>query len=526
MTILRILYLFGFALLAGCVLKLAGAQSESLPPTPTVVIYIPQTTLVPTLNRQIRPLSSPAPQPIPTAAVCVSDQILTRYTIHAMIDYPKHTVIVQQRLDYINHMRDDLTQIVLNVKPNTLPGIFDLAALKMGDQELGYKLAGQRLTVNLAQPLKPGCSLSLNLSFHLKIPEMDQSGANAYRGYLGYSPRQTNLGHWLPVVAVRRGADWITHDLSPIGEQEVLDEADWDVTIESEGASDQLRIVAPGEVKENGPKRWHFLNTAARDFAVSMSESFTVAAQKTSSGIKVELYTFSDARIPNGDSTIDSAAFALDSATHALTTYEGIYGRYPHPRLAVVQGDFPDGMEFSGIVFVGGEYFRGFNGPTSYLMVITVHEIAHQWWYARVGNDQALNPWLDEALATYSELVFIEQNYPNLRDWWWSFRVDHFSPQGFVDSDVYQFKTRREYINAVYLRGVRMLDDLRGDLGSAAFFAWIRRYADVGAGRVVEPDFFWSLLSPDQLTATAKTREKYLHSPQIIVLPPDSISKP
>ena len=33
---------------------------------------------------------------------------------------------------------------------------------------------------------------------------------------------------------------------------------------------------------------------------------------------------------------------------------------------------------------------------------MTTHEVAHQWFYSLVGNDQAHDPWLDEVLATYA----------------------------------------------------------------------------------------------------------------------------
>jgi len=169
-------------------------------------------------------------------------------------------------------------------------------------------------------------------------------------------------------------------------------------------------------------------------------------------------------------------------------------------------------------VFVGGEYFRGLSGVESYLTLISVHEIAHQWWYSRVGNDQALHPWLDEALATYSEFIFIEKFYPTLTDWWWDFRVNRLLPQGFVDSTVYEFTSRRAYINAIYLRGVLMLHDLRQTLGDDVFFGWLNRYASTGSGRVMSPEDFWSLLTPEQLERTKPIRERYLQKPQIISL--------
>lgn len=143
-------------------------------------------------------------------------------------------------------------------------------------------------------------------------------------------------------------------------------------------------------------------------------------------------------------------------------------------------------------------------------MLITVHEVAHQWWYTQVGSDAALTPWLDEALSTYSEYAFIEQFYPTLVDWWWNFRIEQYAPEGFVDSTVYEFTTIRAYINAVYLNGVRMLHQMRQDLGSEAFFGLLNRYAQANNGRVVSPTAFWSQFSSEQLAATAATRARFL----------------
>jgi aminopeptidase N len=36
------------------------------------------------------------------------------------------------------------------------------------------------------------------------------------------------------------------------------------------------------------------------------------------------------------------------------------------------------------------------------------HEVAHRWWYGLVGNHSVYEPWLDEALATYSALIALE----------------------------------------------------------------------------------------------------------------------
>lgn len=499
-------------LLASCAFTRADER-----PLPTLAASpLPLTTPVPTLDRRLREVATARPSATPAACQEPAEQPGTRHTVSAVIDYLNRRVVVRQHVDYINRTGNDLSQIMLNVKANAWPDIVHFDGAQVGGAEAAVLLEGQQLVLDVDPALMPGCTVGIDLEFTLNVPPINPASADAYRGYLGYSPRQMNLGHWLAVVAPRAQDEWVSHHDTPIGEQDALDEADWDVSISVTNAPETLRAAAPGVVVENRPGKWRFTLSRARDFSLSLSDSFEVASQRTKSGVKVELYTFADAQIPAGASVIDSAAFALDSAVKSMDAFSSLYGVLPVERLVIVQGDFPDGMEFSGIVFVGGEYFRAFNGPTSYLMIITVHEISHQWWYSRVGNDQAVHPWLDEALATYSEYVFIEQYYPTLKDWWWDFRVNRLTPEGFVDSSVYEFSSRRAYINAVYLRGAQLLHDLRADLETDVFFDWLRRYADAGSGRLMTADDLWALLTEEQMQATQATRERYLRQPQVV----------
>ena len=52
----------------------------------------------------------------------------------------------------------------------------------------------------------------------------------------------------------------------------------------------------------------------------------------------------------------------------------------------------------------------GIEYPGSILMLddsrlVTVHEVAHQWFYGMVGNSQVRDPWLDEAFASWAQEV-------------------------------------------------------------------------------------------------------------------------
>lgn len=516
---LRITFLF---LLAGC--NLAAGAPEVTPPPPTVPnVRIAQvSTVVPAApTRELRPVATPTatitPTPTATTFVCraAPETAPVRHTVVATIDYAAKQVEVAQQTHYRNLTGSILNEIVFAVEANHWDGAFVLAAVRTGTANLNYTLENNRLTVTLPQPLETDCEIAVDLIFRLAIPRIG-SGITAFQGYFSYGERQLNLAHWLATVAPHLNGQWVVNPPQRIGEQTILAQADWDVTLNVLNASGDLKIAAPGTATQINATQWHFVFPRGRDFAVSMSEYFRVHTQTTPDGIVIEVYSFPDAVRSTDNGPVDAGIFIMQQAANAAQQYADLFGAYPYGRLVVVQGDFPDGMEFSGLVFVSTNWVYNFKGGyDNYLTVITVHEIAHQWWYARVGNDAANAPWLDEALATYSEYIYYEEFHPDLKNWWWDFRVGFYNPQGNVDSTVYEFDNPRDYINAVYLRGVQMLHNLREDIGTEAFFKLLADYVTAGDGQIATPQLFWSLLTPDQYTATQDTRGQFLRLPEV-----------
>ncbi|MEZ4667322.1 MAG: M1 family metallopeptidase [Anaerolineae bacterium] len=516
MSIMLISRTTTFVLLHIVLTACALSPSFGVKSSPSSSATILQATLVPTLARDLHPIELITPTLSPNTTNCenTDNSRNTNYQVLTNLDYATRTLGVTETISYTNHNNETLTDIVINIKPNNVK----LESVKIGEDKSKpeFHLAQNRLNIKLIEPLQNGCTLVIHLDFRIILQPITERGSDAFEGYLGYSDRQLNLGQWLPVLAVRSRNEWISRQDSHIGEFDVLEIADWDITLKIQKAPDTVQVAAPGRVEKLSPTEWHFSLMSARDFSLSIGENYRIHESSSTSGVKIEVYSYDDALISSANGPIDTAAFALDTATKSLEMYEDLYGNYPYERLVVVQGDFPDGMEFSGLVFVGGDYFRNFSGPDSYLMIITAHEVSHQWWYAQVGNDQALDPWLDEALATYNEYIFIEEYYPELKDWWWNFRVNRLSPDGFVDSTIYDFSKRRAYINAVYLRGALMFQELRSVLGTDDFFAWLRRYVETNKNLIIDHDTIWNSLTPEQFVATADVRQKYLRGQQII----------
>ena len=86
-----------------------------------------------------------------------------------------------------------------------------------------------------------------------------------------------------------------------------------------------------------------------------------------------------------------------------------------------------------------------------------------------------------KSLATYCELLFYENYYPEDVVWWWDYRVTQFHPNGAVNSTIYDYKSFRPYVNAVYLRGVLFLNDIRDQIGKENFLFVLHDYAQLYA---------------------------------------------
>ncbi|MEJ2411521.1 MAG: M1 family aminopeptidase, partial [Anaerolineales bacterium] len=228
----------------------------------------------------------------------------------------------------------------------------------------------------------------------------------------------------------------------------------------------------------------------ARNFGFSISPSYLVL-ENDLNGIQVLGYIFPGYQVPG------QAAF--NATVEALDLYQRLYGPYQQSSLTMVQADFNHGVEYEGMYFLSRGFFDSYTGTDqSYLVAIAVHETAHQWWYGQVANDQALEPWLDEALCTFSELAYYEQLHPESTAWWWAVRVDFYQPVGRLDRSIYDFTQYAdqylEYRNATYLQGAKFLSQLKSVLGEADFYSFLRTYAELYQDEIATGADFFDLL--------------------------------
>ena len=470
---------------------------SSIATQPTVT---PTASLIPTAT--VTPLPTNTPLPTATPAPALER---AKYTLDTAIDYDAHTVTVNEKILYPNLTDKQLNTLVIAVVPNLWSGSFTLTGLALnGTPITTYVLDGQRLDIALPDFFKPDQIMTIDIRFTLVLPFAEQEDPNASRPRIyGYTKRQLNLTNWYPFVVPNINGEWVLHEPWYYGEHLVYDAADYEVNVSFADPATVPTVAASG-VPEQQDGFTRYTITAARTFALAASREFQVSSLMV------------------GDVTISSYYFpffeqagqaALQASAEALSVYSNRYGPYPHKTLSLVMGDFNDGMEYSAFFYLSRDFYSLYDEtPANYLTFVAVHETSHQWWFEQVGNDQAMQPWLDESLCTYSERVYYENIHPDLIDWWWSYRIDFYNPQGFVDIPIYDGGGFRPYTNAAYFQGAHFLDELRARIGDEAFFAFLQDYLTQGRGKIVTSNDFFRILATHTSTDYSDIVRQYFRN--------------
>ena len=272
--------------------------------------------------------------------------------------------------------------------------------------------------VLLKEPLEPGAACTIDMTFTVKVTAGSSRQGFEQVDFINKDDHNdaseitVSLGPILPVLAKYVDGEWICHEYFEDGECFFTDCADYHVEVT---LPEGFTVVASGKETLNADGTFSIVAENMRDFTLIAGD--LLGHKETKWGnITVRSWYYD-----NGNEVYAKAAErALDIAVDALETFTEYYGEYAYDELDIVFTPFHHaGMESPGLIRIddlacltSSEADDSGEGDESYRSFRTniVHEIAHEWFYASVGNDCFTEPWLDEGFARFSELIFAEKN--------------------------------------------------------------------------------------------------------------------
>ncbi|MBI3942298.1 MAG: M1 family metallopeptidase, partial [Chloroflexi bacterium] len=326
--------------------------------------------------------------------------------------------------------------------------------------------------IKLPQLLYYGSEINLDITWETQVP----TGYGQGYGIFSYNDHILSLGNWYPILAIFDHR-WDVPEVPQQGDTAASDVSFYSVTLI---LPQDWILAGTGFVEnqeadaQNGKRTWVLSSGPVRDVSYAASPNYQVL-QKQVGGTTVRYFAapVAGARLP--------VEQALQVAIQAFSLYTELFGPYPYTHFDVAEIDCSlGGYEYPQIIFL--DRANRANAAISNFEFLATHEIAHQWFYGLVGNDQVREPWLDEALANYAVVLYRGAYHGE------SGRVDTMTlwesqypaalaqiPRG-LDRPVAAFNGWPEYRGTIYYAGAEFYDRIRRRLGDERFFAALRLY--------------------------------------------------
>ncbi len=398
----------------------------------------------------------------------------TRYWIDVKVEFDprreRGMIEGLTRIQFTNPHSEPLSDIVLMLWPNDQQYRAEVqAGPALIDGQLvpaSVELDGLAQKYELPEPLGPGETLDLSVSFQV-VTSGPIGRGNASR--FGITQGVMFAPTFYPIIPRLIEGKWDARTAPLGGDTTVSDVSFYQVRIAA--PSDQTLVATGVEVErellEDGTPVITFVSGPARDFAFALGPFITESEQID--GVAIRGWA-----LPEHE---EDLKVMVRAAATQFALLSDLIGPYPYTELDLV--DVPGafgGIEYPGLVTVGTLGGSNVIDPT-------VHEVGHQWFYGLIGGDQLEEPWLDEAAATYTQVLYHEQaSRPGFATGMLTFFRDQVRDRPNSDSPiglaVDEYDTPADYAVFVYRKGALFFDALRAELGDDLFFEFLQTFLE------------------------------------------------
>ena len=419
----------------------------------------------------------------------------TVYHLRLEIGEPVTEIAARARIRFTNREQETIEQIPFFLYPNLTPGGLEVHTLSVDGVAVDPELRdrGSRLLAHLPAALEPGQSVEFVIEYDLFLPVTDEG---EYGGF-GYVGGVLSLAYCYPMIPAFAGSGW-NHPLPvPYGDF-VFNEVSFYLVQVS--MPDELILAAPGielgARQADGRREVIYAMGPSRDLYLALSEEFMIETERIG---QTEVRSFA------GKDAGAASQRVLSTAVAALRSFGDRFGAYPYTTLTLVSVPFAAfGLEFPGIIINARRLYdlsQSYGGVPSPVLLesTTAHEVAHQWFYSSVGNDQLLEPWLDEALTQYASWLYYKDRYgQSAAQGFFRSMEDRWNRVGRAEIPIgrpVHAYTPKEYGAIVYGRGPLFIDALAEHLGEEVFNNFLREYTRT---------FEWDIVDSGEFEAAAE----------------------
>lgn len=421
------------------------------------------------------------------------------YTIVCSYDNATHTLSAVQTMQLCNRSDNSFSAVKLHLFANqyrkdaangVVPASYKAIAFPNGEsfgditvdsakvdgQAVPFVVEGEDadiLSVPLEKEWFPNDKVTLELAYTVQLANIKHR--------LGWTDNTVNLGNFFPIVCHVEQDNFDCTPYFNIGDPFVSEVANFDVTLKIDSS---FVVASSGNLQEAASEgqfvTYRYTAEAVRDFAFVCSDKYKKIS-RTENGVTINYFYFADNDSEN----------TLALATEAFAYFCQKVGAYPYKQLSICETEFCyGGMEYPSLVMVT-------TATASYLQA-TVHEVAHQWFYAVVGNDQIRHAWMDEGLAEFLTCLFLD--HANIASLQQSIKADLKAYTTYVDvlnnfyneadttfRSLEQFKNDNEYVVMTYIKGNLLFATLHETMGEEKFWRALCNYYKDAAFCIAPP---------------------------------------
>lgn len=462
---------------------------------------------------------------------------IKKYDMNLTLDTKQKTLGGKVTMEVKNNTKDTLKELCLR---NYAPSIMKSLKWKQGKSELSSawltdskealalhtKKDPSVVYVDLqGHVLRPKDTLRISLRYQTDIPRKHHRFA--YSDNKGKQIYQ--LSFCFPMLSMYENGAWVESPYIRGAESTYSEVCDYAITLH---APKDYMIAACGDEKTKDGVTT-IQAKQMRDMAI-MASNYMKVKTETIDGIRVNNY------MPIYEELDDYYDVAMQSAKDSLHLYGKHFGAYPYKELDIVHAFSNSYMEYPGLILLGyPDLKRIADIPElidyTQLASSTAHEVAHQWFYAVVGNDQYKEPWLDESFAEYCEdMLYAHTKTPSYTK---AIKLNrkanpHFT--GYISEKEFQehmvleisqnpFSSKinqpyntydisnDEYSSMIYDHGASFLYELRKVMGDKAFFSMMQDYYQTYRFHIVKgQDFLRAIRAYDDSQEVEALIKRYI----------------